>query len=317
MTQKTKGFILGDFEGTELTQEDREILAHPKLAGVIIFARNYDNPDQLKSLTKAIHELRSDFIISVDQEGGRVQRFKNAFTSLPPLRHWGELYQEDKTLGQRDLAAMTRVMANELKSVGVNFDLVPVLDLDHKLSSVIGDRSFSGDPLVVTQLAKTLIDTLHENGFPVIGKHFPGHGGVRGDSHDMLPVDTREYKHIFSQDMQPFVQLAADLDAVMPAHVIYEDVDPLPTTYSSRWLKDILRDELRFEGVVISDDLSMAGAAQFDAFVDRALAAQAAGCDILSICNNREALVDLLDASGLRSNSVSNERIQTLLTKLH
>lgn len=310
------GFILADIEGLQVLAEDREILTHPKLAGIILFARNYENKTQLRSLTQQIKKLSPQCIISVDQEGGRVQRFIHDCLKLPSMRHWGQVFSEDKAQAELELTQTIRLMAAELRDLGVNFNLLPVLDLDRGLGSVIGERSFSADPLVVTQLAAMLIEVLHECRFPVIGKHFPGHGGVSADSHAELPYDNREFAAIWNEDLQPFKFLCDELDAIMPAHVVFSAVDSLPTTYSRRWLQEILRQQMGFKGLVLCDDLTMAGAAQLGGYVERAAAAHEAGCDLLTICNNRAGIEQCLDDRNLKCQRESVERMEKFLKKL-
>ncbi len=310
------GFILADIAGLQLTAEDRDILAHPHIAGLVLFARNYENKTQLKSLTQQIKRLRPHFIISVDQEGGRVQRFICECLKLPSMRHWGELFNEDRAQAESEFTQVIAAMAIELRELGVNFDLLPVLDLDRGLNSVIGERSFSADPLIVTQLASMMIEVLHEQHFPVLGKHFPGHGGVSADSHAELPVDDREFAAIWNEDLQPFKFLCDELDAIMPAHVVFSAVDDLPTTYSSRWLRDILRQKMGFKGLVMSDDLTMAGAAKLGGYVERAAAAHEAGCDLLTICNNRAGIEQCLDDKDLKCQPEAAERLEKFFKKI-
>lgn len=310
------GFILADIEGRTLSAEDREVLAHPHIAGLVLFARNYENKTQLKTLTQQIRELRPQFIISVDQEGGRVQRFVHDCLKLPSMRHWGELFNENRDQAELELTRVIRLMADELRDLGVNFNLLPVLDLDRGLNSVIGERSFSADPLIVTQLASMMIEVLHEEHFPVLGKHFPGHGGVSADSHAELPYDNREFAAIWNEDLQPFKFLCDELDAIMPAHVVFSAVDNLPTTYSRRWLREILRQQMGFKGLVMSDDLTMAGAAKLGGYVERAAAAHDAGCDLLTICNNREGVLQCLDDKNLKCEKESAGRLEKFAKKL-
>lgn len=310
------GFILADIAGLQVSAEDREILTHPHIAGLVLFARNYENKAQLRSLTQQIKKLRPEFIISVDQEGGRVQRFIDGCLKLPSMRHWGQVFSEDRTQAEAELTQIISLMAEELRDLGVNFNLLPVLDLDRGLGSVIGERSFSADPLVVTQLAAMLVDVLHQHRFPVLGKHFPGHGGVSADSHAELPYDDRKFAAIWQEDMQPFKFLCNELDAIMPAHVVFNDVDSLPTTYSRRWLQEILRQQLGFKGLVMSDDLTMAGAAKLGGYVERAAAAHEAGCDLLTICNNRVGVEQCLDDRTLKCRRESAGRLEEFLKKI-
>lgn len=310
------GFILADIAGLKLAPEDHAILEHPHIAGIVLFARNYENKPQLASLTRAIKKIRPDFIISVDQEGGRVQRFVHGCLKLPSMRHWGELFNENREQAEIELTKIITLMATELRELGVNFNLLPVLDLDRGFNSVIGERSFSADPLIVTQLASVLIDALHEQNFPALGKHFPGHGGVSADSHAELPFDNRDFAAIWQEDLQPFKFLCDQLDAIMPAHVVFSAVDSLPTTYSQRWLQEILRKQMGFKGLVVSDDLTMAGAAKLGSYVERAAAAHAAGCDLLTICNNRKGVEQCLDDNNLKCKAESAVRLNKFISKL-
>lgn len=309
------GFILADVAGTKLSAEDYEVLLHPKLAGIVLFARNFETPQQLTELTRAVKKLKPDCIISVDQEGGRVQRFKNGFTLLPSMRHWGQLYRQDAQRARAELGKTITQLAQELTAVGVNLNLAPVMDLDRGLNTVIAERSFAHDPLIVAELAEVVIESFHRNHMPAVGKHFPGHGAVKLDSHLALPTDTRAQIDIQAEDMLPFRQLANKLDAIMPSHIIYTAFDTYPTTFSKKLLQGVLRQQLGFNGVVISDDLSMGAAAEFGGYVERAQAAHAAGCDLLTICNNREATQLCLQDKQLMCSAVSKARIQTFVQR--
>ena len=233
---------------------------------------------------------------AVDHEGGRVQRFRDGFTSLPAAAHFGQVYEQDPNQARHLAEIAGWLMAVELRAVGIDFSFAPVLDVDHGVSEVIGDRAFHSDPAVVTELARAYIKGMHEAGMAATGKHFPGHGCVAADSHTDIPVDEREYNDIYAHDILPFKRLVHQgLAAIMPAHVIYESLDPLPACFSSFWLKTILRERLGFDGLIVSDDLTMAGAAAMGSYVERAQAALEAGCDVLSVCNNREGLLSILD----------------------
>ncbi|NCU65011.1 beta-N-acetylhexosaminidase [Acidovorax sp. 210-6] len=304
--------LLLDVAGTQLSADDRRRLAHPLTGGVILFTRNWRDRAQLLELTSAIKAVREDLLIYVDHEGGRVQRFRSdGFTQLPPMRALGALWMQDGKAGPGSGAmaatnaatAAGYVLASELRACGVDFSFTPVLDLDWGGSSVIGDRAFHADPRVVAMLAKSLAHGLLQAGMAHCGKHFPGHGFVRADSHTDIPVDRRSLKAILQDDAAPYAWLRSTLTAVMPAHVIYPKVDSRPAGFSRRWLQDILRTRLGFEGAIISDDLSMEGARHIDGHLashtDAALAALQAGCDLVLLCNQSlgdgRAVDDLLD----------------------
>ena len=304
--------LLLDVAGTQLSADDRRRLAHPLTGGVILFTRNWRDRAQLLELTSAIKAVREDLLVCVDHEGGRVQRFRSdGFTQLPPMRALGALWMQDGKAGPGSGAmaatnaatATGYVLASELRACGVDFSFTPVLDLDWGGSSVIGDRAFHADPRVVAMLAKSLAHGLLQAGMAHCGKHFPGHGFVRADSHTDIPVDRRSLKAILQDDAAPYAWLRSTLTAVMPAHVIYPKVDSRPAGFSRRWLQDILRTRLGFEGAIISDDLSMEGARHIDGHLashtDAALAALQAGCDLVLLCNQSlgdgRAVDDLLD----------------------
>ncbi len=304
------GCVITDLSAYELTQEERELIQHPALAGIILFTRNYDSKSQLKHLIHSILKLRQPLLIAVDQEGGRVQRFTNGFTQLPSMRYWGECYQQNAKKAVVELAEMIRTVANELKALGVNFNLVPVLDLDSGASEIIGERSFGGDPEIVTQLAQIVINTLHASGMPAVGKHFPGHGAVVADSHKELPVDDREMKQLWEKDLQPYIKLGPYLDAVMPAHVVYPALDNKPSCLSRLWLQEVLRERIDFRGVVITDDLTMSALEAVGNYSDRAWLATEAGCDLLTVCNNRAGAIEVLEAMEKRNDVASQNRIE-------
>ena len=310
--------VVLDIAGTELTPNDRRRLRHPMTGGLILFARNWVDRAQLTRLTAAVREERPDILISVDHEGGRVQRFRSdGFTQLPPMRAFGELWMQDGKAGQGSgaLAATNAataagyVLASELRACGVDFSFTPVLDLDHadepgaSRSGVIGDRAFHRDPRVVALLAKSLMHGLLQAGMANCGKHFPGHGFARADSHTDLPVDQRSLKAILQDDAAPYAWLSSTLTGVMPAHIVYPKVDSRPAGFSQRWLQDILRRQLRFDGAIFSDDLSMEGARRLDgqvvSYTDAAVAALQAGCDLVLLCNQSlgdgRAVDELLD----------------------
>ncbi len=282
------GVVIADVEGLRLNASDQKRLMHPQLGGVILFARHYESVAQLCALTGEIRALRGDdFIIAVDHEGGRVQRFREGFTVLPAMRKLGMLWDKDEDAALKAAKDCGYVLASELRACGVNLSFTPVLDLDYGESGVIGDRAFHRDPHIVAALAAALQRGLAEGGLASCGKHFPGHGYIRADSHHEVPVDERDYAAIEADDMLPYKQLIpAGLSSVMPAHVIYPQVDAQPAGFSRKWLQDILRGAYRFEGVIFSDDLSMEGASVAGGYDARAVAALDAGCDMVLVCND-------------------------------
>jgi beta-N-acetylhexosaminidase len=291
-----RGPVVLGVEGTGLGAADRERLLHPLVGGVILFARNYENPGQLRSLTAQIRALRTpSLLISVDHEGGRVQRFRDGFTAIPPMRTLGERWDRDSAGALAEAARLGSVIARELRAHGIDFSFTPVLDVDFGASAVIGDRAFSSDPSVIARLAASLCEGLHSGGCPAVGKHFPGHGFVAADSHLEVPIDERPLSELMASDLMPFAALAkSGLEAVMPAHVVYPAVDDKPAGFSRVWIEDILRGRLQFDGLVFSDDLGMAGAFTAGDIVARADAAIDAGCDMVLTCNEFDAADDLL-----------------------
>lgn len=298
--------LIIDIAGLTLSKVDRQRLQHPLVGGLILFARNWQDRAQLTALCRSIKKVRADLLICVDHEGGRVQRFKtDGFTHLPPMRALGEMWlappapsaRLDKKAGPLDATnaatACGYVLGAELRACGVDLSFTPVLDLDYGESSVIGDRAFGRDPRVVSLLAKSLMHGLLRSGMANCGKHFPGHGFVKADSHTDIPVDPRSLKAILADDAAPYRWLGSAMDSVMPAHVIYPKVDSRPAGFSSRWLGDILRAQLGFGGAVFSDDLSMAGARWLDgrqvSYTEAAVAALTAGCDMVLLCNQSVA----------------------------
>lgn len=293
----TLGRFMVGLAGPELSGAERELLRRPGAGGVLLFTRNYADVPQLRALCREIHELRSPpLLIAVDQEGGPVQRFREPFTDLPPLGALGRCYDQDadRALG---LARTTGwLMAAELRSVGVDLSFAPVTDLDHGLSTVIGERAFHREPDAVTRLARAYIRGMGEAGMAATLKHFPGHGAVAADSHRELPVDERRWSRIEHTDLLPFARLAREeAGAMMVAHVVYSRCDPAPAGFSQYWIRDVLRRRLRFQGVVFSDDLGMAAAAHAGDFASRARAALQAGCDMVLVGNELDALPALLE----------------------
>jgi beta-N-acetylhexosaminidase len=305
------GPLMLDVAGTELTADDRRRLAHPLTGGVILFARNYSDPEQLARLTAAIHALRNPaLIVAVDHEGGRIQRFRDGFTAIPPMRELGRAWDASAQRGRQLAADAGYVLAAELRAHGVDLTFAPVLDVDHGSSSVIGDRALHSDPRAVAELARSLLQGFRQAGMSGVGKHFPGHGHVRGDSHHEVPVDERSFEEIESGDLAPFRRaIEGGLGAVMPAHVIYPAVDSRPAGYSAHWLKQVLRGKLGFGGVIFSDDLSMEGASVAGGVVARAEAALGAGCDMALVCNKPEAADELLDELDYSMSAVSAARL--------
>jgi beta-N-acetylhexosaminidase len=294
--QQKMGPVMLDIIGTTLSNEECELLQHPLVGGVILFSRNYISIKQLTELCLSIRKSRQGpLLLAVDHEGGRVQRFRNDFTALPSFGSLGECY--DRSPEEALLLAYTGgwIMASELLAVGIDLSFSPVLDLNKQLNQVIGDRAFHRDPAAVMMLAKALILGMHTAGMASTGKHFPGHGTVRADSHVSMPMDSRELTAIMADDMQPFIALHSDLQAIMPAHILFPSVDNKTVGFSEYWLQTILRTQLEFSGIIFSDDLNMAGAGTAGDYSARAEAAFHAGCDMILICNNRSAAMKILD----------------------
>ena len=319
--------LIIDVEGLSLTAVDRKRLKHPLVGGVTLFGRNWQDRAQLTALCAALKKVRRDLLICVDHEGGRVQRFKtDGFTHIPPMRALGEMWMNDGKRGEgagamqatNAATACGFVLGAELRACGVDFSFTPVLDLDFGESSVIGDRAFARDPRVVSLLAKSLMHGLMQSGMANCGKHFPGHGYVKADSHVDIPVDKRSLKAILADDAAPYDWLSTSLCSVMPAHVIYPKVDARPAGFSSKWLNDILRAQLGFNGAIFSDDLSMAGARLLDgkevSFTEAAVAALRAGCDMVLLCNQSlnggqavDALIDGMTEAQVKGDWIPQE----------
>ncbi len=307
------GTVVLDPSGPALTEDDRRRLLHPAAGGAILFAHNYERPEQLLALTQEIAGLRDpELPICVDHEGGRVQRFALGFTAIPPMRRLGVLWDRDRESARRAARAVGTVISAELGAHGVDFSFTPVLDLDFGASAVIGQRAFHYDPNAVGALAAQLIEGLAGGGMAAVGKHFPGHGFATADSHVAVPTDPRPAKDIFRKDLLPYrAAIKAGMAAVMPAHVIFPQADAEPAGYSKYWLQDVLRGELGFDGLIFSDDLSMEGASTVGGVVERARAALAAGCDQVLLCQKPKEQEILLES--LASTSVSSpERIERM-----
>lgn len=304
------GSLMLDIAGTTLTAEDKELLQAPQVGGMILFSRNIESPAQVRALTDEMRQIRPDILIAVDQEGGRVQRLRQGFSRLPAMGRLGELYRTEpqQALNLAELAGW--LMATEVLAVGIDFSFAPVLDIDD-ISDVIGDRAFADNPDDIIMLAGAFMRGMHSAGMATTGKHFPGHGSVKADTHHAPAVDERCYDEIYQKDMQSFIQLMPHLDALMPAHVIYPQVDEYPAGFSSHWLQKIIRQQLKFDGVLFSDDLSMQAACVAGGADARILSALNAGCDMGLVCNDRASAY--LALSALSDYAMPN---QTRLAKM-
>ena len=294
------GPVVLDPLGIALTDDDRRRLTHPAVGAVILFARNYAAPEQLKNLVEEIQRLREPaLLVCVDHEGGRVQRFKEGFTAIPPMRELGRLWERDRGAARAAARGVAYIIAAELAAHGVDFSFAPVLDLDYGASSVIGDRALHFDPNAVGALAVSIIQGFGDAGMGAVGKHFPGHGFAAADSHLAVPRDDRPVAEIMKKDVFPYKPaIEAGLAGIMPAHVVYSQADGEPAGYSKYWLQDVLRAKLGFAGLIFSDDLSMEGAGTAGGIPQRARAALAAGCDMLLLCNDPKGQQRLLDSLG-------------------
>lgn len=302
------GPIMMDVSGLTLTPDEKKQLNKPSIGGVILFTRNYQNIEQVKALIKSIRAVNSELLIAVDHEGGRVQRFKTGFTHLPSMSKLGEIYDNrGPDLAIEKAFSCGFVLAYELLDIGVDFSFTPVLDVDYGQSSVIGNRAFHTNPEIIITLANSLIEGMHKAGMKCVGKHFPGHGFVAADSHLDLPIDDRSIEDL-TLDMKPFKDLANQgLDAVMPAHIIYSQVDKNPAGFSKKWIQQILKKQLGFNGVVFSDDLSMQGAFFIKHIKDRVSISLQSGCDMALICNHPELVAEVIDMDW-----DANEKLQSM-----
>ena len=312
------GPVMIDLEGKTLSPVEHTLLAHPRVGGVILFSRNYQDIAQLKALITDVRTAaQQPLLVAVDHEGGRVWRFNEGFTKLLPAKHHGDVYQKDPAEGLKSAYNAGRTMATELLECGIDFSLAPVLDLEKGISEVIGDRAFGCDPQAVSALAKAFIEGMNAVGMHATGKHFPGHGGCALDSHIAQPVDDRTLEALLADDLIPFANLSGSLSAIMPAHITYTSVDTVPAGFSRRWLQDILRSQLEFKGAIISDCLSMKGAGALTAmgadFVVRAQLAIDAGCDMVILCQQARALVTwFLDNLGRDGTVESSQRLSNM-----
>jgi beta-N-acetylhexosaminidase len=314
----TKSTVLGpvmiDVAGQELTAEDRELIEHPLVGGVILFTRNYRDHDQLKKLCDDILTVRKQRpLLAVDHEGGRVQRFRNGFSRLPAMRSLGRLHEESPGRAMEESRRLGKLIGNELGWFGFDLPFAPVLDRDYEVSQVIGDRAFASDPEVLTTLSREFWRGLNEAGLSATGKHFPGHGAVTADSHAELPVDRRAMAQI-EADMAPFKKLIDEgLESIMMAHVRYIAVDTLPASLSKKWIRDILRRDWKYNGAIFCDDLSMGGAAVVGTQAERAVMALEAGCDMIPVCNDRPGVMQVLEAlKDFKPSRLSSARLKQL-----
>lgn len=300
-----------DLESTCITAEERQMLSNPRVGGVILFSRNFESVEQLQQLVEDIHQIRTPrLVVAVDQEGGRVQRFRDGFVDLPALSRLGELYDENPGKALECARTTGWIMAAELRAIGIDISFSPILDLDYGISTVIGDRAFHRHPETVAELAHAYIVGMRKAGMAATGKHFPGHGAVQADSHTDLPVDNRLYVDMINKDLLSFERLIHyDIAALMMAHVIYSDVDTKPACFSNRWIADVLRKRMGFEGVIFSDDLSMAAARCMGSYTERAQAALQAGCDMVLVCNSVEGRKEILSGLSDYNNPVSHCRL--------
>jgi beta-N-acetylhexosaminidase len=302
------GPLMVDIAGTELSADDVRVLAHPMVGSVLLFTRNYSNPQQAAALTAAIRALRTPhLLIAVDHEGGRVQRFREGFTRLPAARLLGRRFDEDRADALALAQSVGWLMARELRAVGVDFSFAPCVDLDYGVSEIIGDRAFHSDPDTVAALAVATMLGMRAAGMAAIAKHFPGHGAVVADSHTALPVDRRDYVDL-EADIRPYRPLIDNnLPGIMAAHVVFPAMDALPASLSKRWITGVLRGELGFHGCVFADDLTMAGAAAFGDIMARVDLSLAAGCDVLPICNDRHSVELVLGRFGANVGSAASQ----------
>lgn len=310
----TIGPLMIDIEGFVLTQEDIRRIEHPMVGGLILFSRNYKDTHQLKKLTDDIRKLRGhDFLIAVDHEGGRVQRFREGFTNIPAMRSLGEIWDKDQKKA-KDLAFLIgKIIAIELRVFDIDFSFTPVLDIDYSESTVIRDRAFHGDIEAIKSLASSLLEGLKEGGMEGVGKHFPGHGYIKADSHLSISEDTRAFSEIESKDMSIFVRLIEHgLNAVMPSHVLYSSVDKDPAGFSSFWLKDQLREKYSFKGAIFSDDMSMKGAMLGGEMKVRILKALEAGCDMVLLCNNPHLVDEVIPQLHWAMTAISSKRLMSM-----
>jgi len=289
------GRLMLDIQGVKLSQGERNILTNPHVGGVILFSRNIESRQQVQMLVSEIRACKSSLLVAVDQEGGRVQRLLNGFTSLPPMQLLGDLVESDKNKGLALIREVGWLMASEVLACDMDISFAPVLDIDRSTSTIIGDRAFSDDPDVVVLCGKAFVEGMREAGMSATGKHFPGHGGIAADSHLEAPVDYRDLPELEHRDLVPFREMSTCLGGIMPAHITFPEIDSSAVGFSSHWLQDVLREEFGFDGVIFSDDLSMKGADIVGGYVDKARHALDAGCDMILVCNNPIAATQVLE----------------------
>ncbi|HHB92418.1 MAG TPA: beta-N-acetylhexosaminidase [Thioploca sp.] len=308
------GPLMIDLEGYTINDAERKLLQHPLVGGVILFSRNYESIEQINYLATEIHALRKPkLLIAVDHEGGRIQRFKKDFFHLPACAKLGEIYEQNNRQAIGLAEQMGWLLAAELRAVGIDFSFAPVLDLGRNISTVIGDRALHSNPEVVSELAHAIMLGMRKAGMIAVGKHFPGHGSIATDSHIAVPVDERRFVDMQFEDLVPFERMIKyGLAAIMPAHVIYPQIDSQPAGFSSRWLQSILRKKYEFQGVIISDDICMAGAVIIGDPVTRATRALQAGCDMILICNDRDVAIQVIDNLGKYNSPASQMRLMRL-----
>lgn len=309
----TLGPLMIDVQGTALTAEDRELLSHPLVGAVILFTRNFESVEQLTTLVADIRAIRTpQLLVTVDHEGGRVQRFRSGFTVLPAMRLIGREYDRDPAAGRQLARQCGWLMAAELRSVEIDLSFAPCVDLDYGVSSVIGDRAFHRDPRIVAELAVAFMGGMRQAGMAATAKHFPGHGAVAPDSHVAIPVDRRPLSDL-DEDIYPYRRLIDNgLASVMAAHVIFSEVDGMPAGFSRLWMQRELRGRLGFNGAIFTDDLSMAGAGVVGGALERAEKALEAGCDVLSLCNDRKGVLQVIDSLRGSGDPLSQVRMARL-----
>ena len=290
---KSFGRLMTSLEGASLTSEDKKLLSNKHVGGIILFSKNFESQLQIQSLCSEIKSVKENIIIAVDQEGGRVQRFKNEFTLLPSMQNLGDYATKKNNMGICHEVGW--LMASELIASGIDISFAPVLDVDRETSSIIGNRAFSNDPKLLIELARNFINGMNEAGMQATGKHFPGHGGIFEDSHISEPVDIRSYEKLLEIDLKPFIELKNNLGAVMTAHITFPKIDDICVSYSNVWIKKILKEELAFKGIIFSDDLSMKGAGDLS-MGEKAIKSIEAGCEMVLVCNDYDGTMEVIDA---------------------
>ena len=304
-----------DLAGTALADDEVELLQNPQVGGVILFARNVQSREQVEALVAQIRAVAAHLLIAVDQEGGRVRRFREGFSPLPAMQQLGDLYLKDREAGLALSRDTGWLMAAEVIACGLDISFAPVLDVDRDTSSIIGDRAFSDQPQLVIDVAAAFIQGMNEAGMAATGKHFPGHGGIFADSHLEAPVDQRDWQQLWEHDLRPFVALCPALGGIMPAHITFPAIDPDSVGFSPFWLREILRDKLGFNGVIFSDDLAMKGADVAGGYQRKAELALQAGCDMILVCNDRRGALEVLDYMAAEKISGSQRIAAMLRTK--